>query len=894
MLTFCNLLIAVLAVTCGAGFAGSYQGCGCGPHCLGFLWACPMFFGLAGGLACLGPLEHELHAAMSRSPMAWYFCCHGCQLPWMRFQPFEESVLLTAEKEAVGRAGKTEFAKGRASDTEGFLGALDRSALMQRWRAPDVRVSMASGGRAVPYGTVRLSVIGPPVGDGGGAPDSSSKNGILRGKQIRARRLGGGDNTAVMLDFGHQEPFKYRWKASFDLGREGELQCQALAGSPPTVPAPYSSFPSASEETCIRSCTDDDHCKYFAYTPSGIEREGLLRFWAWCRRSRCELYHDCPLDGLGLVEKPASSFGKVIFTKYHRNVLYSTLLTQEPGAVYEYSVVDSYAAGPGQDSPGEASSFPPREESAAFRVRVPEKDEGVTGIFLADPCFSGRYLECSIGVKWEGFRRTFELQNAIFAGPNRSTRKAENHPSVERPDFFMLLGDNFYDRYGRLNKAIYDNFSLGLKSAFSGMIMGNHDFWSGGNPGTAGPGDNFGYGFMQWYPMDVEAGEKNPAHVVDLTQGATAAGTQGDDSSGNSGERRGAGSNASAGSADSVFDMSVDPDAPDVCGGCSVRGVACLCSKQHKQDLVPHKNFFWYHKFGNVGFLGFSGATKWEETLPSFQKACAFFAQTKPAYVFLMGHWAVASVGVAEVNMMTPRVAKLLEKVEGCDFYVKTKRLKFFDGHLHCNYRHYLPDELYPDRACPFLPDMWGNQIDKRDDAIYDSLTLPMPRVDAEQQNRQPDGFMCGAHGMDSDVVCAEQMGFLYVDGTGGESPSFSPAESAKKGGFQENEGHFEKARAPPAVRYLRVWYFEYRICYIHFVITVRNLHVYIVKAPDLAISHARGLPSGSSRASQISTASRRGTRRRPPTDRTPRSTRRSRRRARRRMDSSACELALP
>ena len=95
-------------------------------------------------------------------------------------------------------------------------------------------------------------------------------------------------------------------------------------------------------------------------------------------------------------------------------------------------------------------------------------------------------------------------------------------------------------------------------------------------------------------------------------------------------------------------------------------------------------NVMWWHKIGGVGFLGYDGATAWEKTKPHLERACAYFAQSKPQMVFLYGHWNIFGLG-CDWGMSTPAVFGQLAGFEGCKPYVEKNLFKYFDGHTHCN-----------------------------------------------------------------------------------------------------------------------------------------------------------------------------------------------------------------
>mmetsp|Transcript_9318 Transcript_9318/g.27382 ORF Transcript_9318/g.27382 Transcript_9318/m.27382 type:complete len:230 (+) Transcript_9318:1098-1787(+) len=150
------------------------------------------------------------------------------------------------------------------------------------------------------------------------------------------------------------------------------------------------------------------------------------------------------------------------------------------------------------------------------------------------------------------------------------------------------------------------------------------------------------------------------------------------------------------------LDFAVDPDA------------------QQDWDIVQNdpKNLFWYNKLGNVGFIGYSGGSSWEEMKPDFQEACAFMgSEGGPDVVVLLGHWNDRGMG-CEQDMTVPAVRKEILELPGCSAF--GDRLKAFDGHKHCNY------------------------------------------VQETGADGKGNIFMIGAHGMEDH--CDPQYGFAYVE----------------------------------------------------------------------------------------------------------------------------------
>lgn len=250
-------------------------------------------------------------------------------------------------------------------------------------------------------------------------------------------------------------------------------------------------------------------------------------------------------------------------------------------------------------------------------------------------------------------------------------------------NFWALLGDNFYDQTGVLTKTLFARLSMDVKRRFHVVVPGNHDFWVGGTPASGNPADNFGMGQMQYFPQDTIASVLPPQNDVQF------------------------------------LDFSIDPDV----------------DKRWSQVQNPETNFLAYHKLGNVGFLTFSGAAQRVDMLPHFRRACQYFAATKPEVLLVLGHWNAENYG-CHFGMATPEVHAELRTMPGCAEL--GNRMKYLDGHWHCN----------------------------------------LPRV--EPNATEPAGFLIGGHGMKSHG-CALSYGFLYLDSTLGRLQLyFFPVEPMK------------------------------------------------------------------------------------------------------------------
>ena len=198
-------------------------------------------------------------------------------------------------------------------------------------------------------------------------------------------------------------------------------------------------------------------------------------------------------------------------------------------------------------------------------INYPIENTGVRGIIIADPCFHGAFMGCTFGGKFQTFERSTALLNA----------------GAKDIDYWMILGDNFYDRYGNLSTTWYDQINLELKSKLFATVAGNHDYWSVGTPILASESDQFGNGHMQFYGMDSIASKNNNVQFLNF---------------------------------------SVNPDKQ---------------SSGHRMASI--ENFFSYFKIGNAGFLLYSGGYTYQDTKKYFQEGCEYFKQSKPAVAFIVG-----------------------------------------------------------------------------------------------------------------------------------------------------------------------------------------------------------------------------------------------------------------
>jgi hypothetical protein len=178
---------------------------------------------------------------------------------------------------------------------------------------------------------------------------------------------------------------------------------------------------------------------------------------------------------------------------------------------------------------------------------------------------------------------------------------------VKGVDFRFIAGDNFYDdQDGNITQRFYRQLTPEAQAVIEITVPGNHDFWVAGSPLLRTQHDPFGDGFMQWFASDGFAS-------VAL--------------------------NSSSAPGGAFLNLSVDPsdrrssseddqeeEEEDGSSGGGKFGSAGDTMKR-PNGLPDWSNYFVYHKVGNIGFIGFSGAHDWEEQQEAFSEACAYFDQ---------------------------------------------------------------------------------------------------------------------------------------------------------------------------------------------------------------------------------------------------------------------------
>lgn len=263
-------------------------------------------------------------------------------------------------------------------------------------------------------------------------------------------------------------------------------------------------------------------------------------------------------------------------------------------------------------NPGEATKL--LIDNNVVNIEIPKKGGATGGILLADICLSqDRY--CVYGGTWKVKERSTKFLNAVM-------KESGMH-------WWYIIGDNFYDQRGGVTKSYYDLLSLDAKRKASGVVMGNHDYWNGGNPGAGNGGDNLGIGQTQWYAVDSAWSLKNGGKTP--------------------------------------FDLSRNPNG-------------------HERDSSPPlnpDNNIWWHQMGNIGLLGVSGAFTFETYQNYFDQACQQFMSDNVTHVLVLTHWDGRNLG-CQYNMDAPSLLRKLKTYGNCRSL--SNKMHYVDGHTHCNH----------------------------------------------------------------------------------------------------------------------------------------------------------------------------------------------------------------
>lgn len=270
-------------------------------------------------------------------------------------------------------------------------------------------------------------------------------------------------------------------------------------------------------------------------------------------------------------------------------------------------------------------------------IRLPAQGAGTVGLLIADPCVSFGLGAtpgfCDAGHRFRTAERIPEMTNALMAdGTIR---------------YWATLGDNWYDPKGDISQAVYARYSRATLSALNVAIPGNHDYWSLGPSIWPSPfGEQCGNGFLQWNGMDTLAAWH-------------------------------------AGPGGAPYNLSVDPQ---IELGRVGQGARCVAAKE---------NFNFYQQIGNVGVIGYTGASAYAELDTFFKEACAAVAaEPTVQVVLLVSHWDTAggATGGAK-DSTTPGAFSRVMKLAGCSAFHAKGMIKWVTGHTHCNTHRPYVDE---------------------------------------------------------------------------------------------------------------------------------------------------------------------------------------------------------
>lgn len=263
-------------------------------------------------------------------------------------------------------------------------------------------------------------------------------------------------------------------------------------------------------------------------------------------------------------------------------------------------------------------------ENEEYNIFIPKENDPIRGVIIADPCYSKEFVWCSYGDQMNIFNRTLQLLNLINSNNDFN--------------FWMILGDNFYDQTGNITKTWFNSLSKESKSKVFGTVPGNHDFWIMSAPTVWTRKDQLGNGFMQYYAQDTQSSIINENNNINVP-----------------------------------FDYTNDPD-----------DFTDNKSRREKALHIPKaSNFFSYYNIGNVGFISYSGAHSYEEMESSFEEACNFMTNdSNPSTILLLGHWNTPGLG-CELEMNVPSTYKELLNIPVCSS-LKNK-MRYLMGHMHCN-----------------------------------------------------------------------------------------------------------------------------------------------------------------------------------------------------------------
>ncbi|CAD7942496.1 unnamed protein product [Amoebophrya sp. A120] len=268
---------------------------------------------------------------------------------------------------------------------------------------------------------------------------------------------------------------------------------------------------------------------------------------------------------------------------------------------------------------------------------LPAQGAGITGVFIADPCFVAdsitTLIDCIYEPEFRLSQRTPTLLRT-FVG------------SMPDVSYWGILGDNFYDRTGDATEWFFSQLDDATRSKVFLTVPGNHDYWVLGSPTVGTTFDQCGNGFVQYYGQDVVAS------VPDQLRGRTS--------------RRSASerprfeqvssrlhdnwTNSSRSDAILPYNLSIDPTAghPLYLG----------CNPTHAD------NTFFYTQMGNVLFVGYSALYSWESLRDRFVEACSFALAEKTVHtLFVLGHWNICNSGCNREHSLSMAVSDVAKRM---------------------------------------------------------------------------------------------------------------------------------------------------------------------------------------------------------------------------------------
>ena len=189
-------------------------------------------------------------------------------------------------------------------------------------------------------------------------------------------------------------------------------------------------------------------------------------------RKLCQTVNSCPDDfiapqskGSGFDIRVSKAYGSKGYDKVRISVISNETVSS---SIFSYSKPFKYRwkdkilnTGIVSVTPGQVNNFVINGETIS--LRIPDAGEGVRGIIIADPCFQSQWVNCLYKDTFQTFARMTSILNAVH--------------QFSDTDFWMILGDNFYDQTGVPTSSWFDALSQGTKTRLMASFPGNHDYW---------------------------------------------------------------------------------------------------------------------------------------------------------------------------------------------------------------------------------------------------------------------------------------------------------------------------------------------------------------------------------------------------------------------------------